>query len=43
MPYETFRIERSGPVATLTFNRPEKLNPINEQVTRELLAIAHEL
>ncbi len=43
MPYETFLIERSGPIATVTFNRPEKLNPINEQVTGELLAIAHEL
>ena len=43
MPYETFLITRSGPVATVTFNRPEKLNPINELVTRELLAIVHEL
>src|SRR5262245_11606240 len=43
MPYETFLIERSGPIATVTFNRPEKLNPINEQVARELLAIAYEL
>jgi len=42
-PYETFLIKRSGSVATVSFNRPEKLNPINEQVTRELLAIAHEL
>ncbi len=43
MSYETFLVTRSGPVATVTFNRPEKLNPINELVTRELLAIAHEL
>jgi enoyl-CoA hydratase len=41
--YETFLIERSGPIATVTFNRPEKLNPIDEQVTRELLTITHEL
>jgi enoyl-CoA hydratase/carnithine racemase len=27
----------------VTFNRPEKLNPINELVTRELLTIVHEL
>jgi enoyl-CoA hydratase/carnithine racemase len=37
MPYETFLLSRSGPIATVTFNRPEKLNPINELVTRELL------
>jgi enoyl-CoA hydratase/carnithine racemase len=43
MLYETFLITRSGPVATVTFNRPEKLNPINELVTRELLSIVHEL
>jgi len=43
MSYETFLIKRSGPVATMTVNRPEKLNPINEQVVRELLTIAREL
>jgi enoyl-CoA hydratase len=43
MVYETFLIERLGPIATVTFKRPEKLNPISEQVTRELLAITHEL
>jgi len=43
MPYETFLVERAGPIATVSFNRPEKLNPINEQVTRELLAIVQEL
>ena len=43
MPYETFLVERAGPIATVSFNRPQKLNPINEQVTRELLAIVQEL
>jgi enoyl-CoA hydratase/carnithine racemase len=43
MPYETFLLGRSGLIATVTFNRPEKLNPINELVTRELLAIVQEL
>lgn len=43
MPYETFLLTRSGPIAAVTFNRPEKLNPINEVVTRELLAIVQEL
>ena len=35
MAYETFIVERSGPIATVYFNRPEKLNPINEKVMRE--------
>lgn len=42
MAYETFLVERSGAVATVRFNRPEKLNPINEKVMQELLAIAQE-
>jgi len=42
MNYETFLVERSGPVATVYFNRPEKLNPINEKVMREILAITQE-
>src|SRR5947207_13958999 len=43
MAYETFLIERSGPIVTVYFNRPEKLNPINEKVMREMLAITREL
>ena len=43
MGYETFIVERSGPIATVYFNRPEKLNPINEKVMRELLAVIQEL
>ncbi len=43
MGYETFIVERAGPIATVYFNRPEKLNPINEKVMRELLAITQEL
>jgi enoyl-CoA hydratase/carnithine racemase len=42
MAYETFLVERSGPIATVSFNRPEKLNPINEKVIREFVAIAQE-
>lgn len=42
MAYETFLVERSGAIATVRFNRPEKLNPINEKVMQELLAIAQE-
>jgi enoyl-CoA hydratase/carnithine racemase len=43
MGYETFIVERSGPIATVYFNRPEKLNPINEKVMREFLAVTQEL
>ena len=39
MAYETFTMERSGPVVTVYFNRPEKLNPLNEKVLREFLAL----
>ncbi len=43
MAYETCIVERSGPVATVSFNRPEALNAVNATVLRELLAIAAEL
>jgi enoyl-CoA hydratase/carnithine racemase len=42
MGYETFIVERTGAIATVRFNRPEKLNPINEKVMREILAITQE-
>jgi len=42
MPYETFVVDKDGAVATVWFNRPEILNPINEVVMRELLAIIGE-
>lgn len=43
MAYDTFLVERSGAVVTVSFNRPDKLNPINETVLRELGAITREL
>ena len=43
MAYETFTMERSGPIVTVYFNRAEKLNPLNEKVLREFLAITYEL
>ena len=35
MSYETLHLERTGHVATLTLNRPEKLNAFNHQLTRD--------
>ena len=35
MSYETLQLERAGHVATLTLNRPERLNAFNRQLTRE--------
>ena len=43
MSYVTFTMERLGSISTVSFNRPAKLNPINEQVMREFLAITYEL
>ncbi|RPH76806.1 MAG: enoyl-CoA hydratase/isomerase family protein, partial [Candidatus Rokuibacteriota bacterium] len=36
MAYETIRYDRSGPVATITLNRPEALNAISQAMTAEL-------
>ena len=35
MSYQTLYLEKSGPVAILTMNRPEKLNAFNRQLTHE--------
>ena len=35
MPYETIKVEIKGHVATLTFNRPEKLNALNAKICDE--------
>ncbi|MDO8431194.1 MAG: enoyl-CoA hydratase/isomerase family protein [Candidatus Binatus sp.] len=43
MAYENFIVERAGAIATVYFNRPEKLNPIGGKLMSEMLAIAHEL
>ena len=37
MSYETLRVERDGSVATVTVNRPDKLNSLSSVVIRELI------
>jgi enoyl-CoA hydratase len=41
--YETIKLERSGAVATLTINRPDKLNALSSDVHREGVAVLDEL
>ena len=41
--FETIAIERRGPVAVLTIDRPDKLNALNKQVHREAIAALDEL
>ena len=43
MAYETLLIERKAHLVTVTLNRPEKMNTINEQMIRELLAFFTEM
>lgn len=39
MEYNNFLVERANYLATITWNRPEKLNPINPESMSELLTI----
>jgi enoyl-CoA hydratase len=41
--HETIKVERDGAVATITLNRPDKLNALNEALLGELLAALGEL
>lgn len=43
MAYQTILVERDGHVATVTLNRPEKLNALNAALVGELLAAIREL
>jgi len=38
-----FVLEKDGRVATLTFNRPEKRNPLNEEIVLELESLLHQV
>lgn len=40
---ESFKLEKQGRIATLTFARPEKRNPLNEQIVLELEALLHQV
>ena len=42
MAYENFIVERAAAVATVYFNRPEKLNPISGKLLTEMLEVANE-
>jgi len=43
MSYKTLLLQEEGPVATLTFNRPEKRNAISYELIAELLAALAQL
>jgi enoyl-CoA hydratase len=43
MTYETILLEREGPVAVITLNRPKALNALNEKVLSELSGAIAEL
>ena len=40
---QTITVSRQGRVATLMFNRPDRLNALNRQVMEEVLDVATEL
>lgn len=43
MAYETLLLERDGPTAIITINRPKALNALNATVLREFIAVFEEL
>lgn len=43
MGYETVLVERSDGIATITLNRPDKLNAVNQQMRTEVLGLLDEL
>jgi enoyl-CoA hydratase len=43
MSYKTIKLDLSGAIATLTFNRPDVLNALNPEMTRELRRALHDV
>lgn len=43
MPYNDLLLEKDGGIATVTFNRPEKLNALNRSLQQDILNVCHEL
>jgi enoyl-CoA hydratase len=43
MAYQTIILEVDGPLAVLTFNRPDKLNALNEAMIRELSQVLEDI
>ena len=43
MIYETLLVERDGPLAALTLNRPDRLNAMNVTMVRELIAALNDV
>src|SRR5574341_2158171 len=43
MTYELVKLDRDGYVATITLNRPDKLNALNRQLTQEFHAVLDEV
>ena len=40
---EHFVLEKEGRITTLTFNRPEKRNPLNEEIVLEFESLLHQI
>ena len=40
MDYQHIEIRKDGPIATLTLNRPEKLNALNRRIMQEIIHAA---
>jgi len=43
MSYETIKYEKSAAIATITFNRPDKLNALNDTMQDELMGLFDEV